>query len=136
MYVSTVKGVFWAILSNLFNLVKTTVVQECDLDYQKGSYLNYHDGFKFIDLENSIDAASSNWAISIKSQKKIAPIIVRTFLPSLDDFQIFAKVPHLWIKFNEKYATWDRTKFCVRIGAKAPKNGLFIITSLEKYTEK
>ncbi len=61
--------------------------------YQKRSYPCYHDGFKFSDLKTTIDTVSSNWMISNKITEKFALPIVRTLLPILDDFQIFAKCP-------------------------------------------
>ncbi len=71
-----------------------------------------------------------------KTTEKLALPVVRTVLPILDNFQIFAKVPY----HDEKYAsevakpsranyTWDRAKFCVRMGPSAPNNGFNSITA-------
>ncbi len=56
------------------------VVQEWSSEYQKWSYLNYHDRFKFGDLKTTIDAASLNWTISIKSQKNLPFPVGKAFL--------------------------------------------------------
>ncbi len=89
--VSTVQGIFFANLSNSFNLVKPVIVQEWGLEYQKWSYLNYHDGFEFGNLKNPYRCRFVKLGDFNTIAEKLA---LKAFSPILDDFQIFAKIPY------------------------------------------
>ncbi len=78
------------------------VVQEWASEYQKWSYLIYPDRFEFGDLENPHRRRCTKLGDFNKIAEKLALTIVRAFLPVLDNFQIFAKMPYLIIKYSSE----------------------------------
>ncbi len=93
LHLSAVEDVLWAILSNSFALVKMAVVRNRAKSTKNGPISNYHDGFESGDLENLHRHRFIKLDNFNKITEKIALTVVMAFLPTLDNFQIFAKVP-------------------------------------------
>ncbi len=96
------RGRFWGLFIEFVRFCKNNSCAEMGLRVLKMVPSQLSRWILMQQLENPHKHTSSNWAISIKSQKNL-PFL--PFLLILDDFQIFAKVPYFWKKFSEKYAS-------------------------------